>query len=90
MAKIRKSFREYEELSYARAAVDDLIEIYGKDAVLSDILNNVTENEAKWEECGLCKGTGWVTNTALRTFATCPLCKGTKHTRIKRRKEAKT
>lgn len=89
MAKIRKSFKRYEELSYARAAVDDLVEIYGEDAVLGDILKNVKENEAKWEECGLCKGAGWVTNTTLRTFMTCPICKGTKHTRIKKQKEAK-
>lgn len=89
MAKIRKSFKNYEDLSYARDAAEELIEIYGEKAVLGDILKNVQENEAKWEECGLCKGTGWVTNTALRTFVTCPICKGTKHTRIKKKKEAK-
>ena len=89
MAKIRKSFKNYEDLSYARDAAEELVEIYGEKAVLGDILNNVKENEAKWEECGLCKGSGWVTNTALRTFMTCPICKGTKHTRIKKKKEDK-
>jgi DnaJ-class molecular chaperone len=89
VAKIRKSFKQYEDLSYVKAAVDELIDVYGEKAVLSDILNNVTENEAKWEECSLCNGNGWVTNTVRRTFVTCPVCKGTKHTRIKRKKEAK-
>ncbi len=90
MAKIRKTFKVYEDLAYARDAVEELIEIYGEHAVLGDILINVKENEAKWEDCSFCKGSGLITKAALRTFVSCPVCKGMKHTRIKKQKEAKT
>lgn len=89
MSKIRKTFKVYEDLAYARAAVEELIEIYGENAVLGDILRNVRENEAKWEDCSFCKGSGLIAKAAPRIFASCPVCKGTKHTRIKKQKEAK-
>lgn len=91
MAKIRKSFRQHYELVNVSLSVDNLIDIYGLDATLKDILYNVEENKAKWEECPACKGNQYVMlkkKYGEKVYVKCPQCHGHGWTRIKKEKEA--
>lgn len=102
MPKLRKSFTDYEELSAATSAVEELLEYYKPDSTLADILSNVRDNESKWEECEACKGSGMVRRTDYRgtklkaldpfvtslhrLYAECPVCKGKCHVKAKKEK----
>lgn len=56
--KIKKSFRNHTDLSVVKHNIETLITYYPPECTIGDILQNVRENEEKWEECPKCKGTG--------------------------------
>lgn len=93
--KLKKSFRYHSDLQIVKNNVETLLTYYKPDATIGDILKNVEENEAKWEECPKCHGTGVIrrdlhmltgskrTKTKTYGFCPCDKCKGKKWFRRK-------
>lgn len=82
MAKIRKTFKDFYELSEVVNSVDALLDYYGNETKLGDIFTNATENLRKWQVCDNCNGAGVVSNESCKLVG-CKVCKGVGHIRIK-------
>lgn len=85
--KLKKRFGNHADLIYAWNCVDELITIYGSDANLGDILENIEDNKKRWLECPQCNGAGVVKVTDVKHkkslgFTKCEMCNGHKWVRI--------